>query len=149
MRSHHSAPLNLLCLLGENRESHTVPCSAQRAHWRHNFPLAQELALSAHRPKRSTPGARACSPVRLHAPGSARRDAGFKEGFRGGGGLGSQPKGDAAKGPGGVRVPWESCRGRGSISSNLDEAENGVKREGAPGPQGLPWPSPSPPAFYL
>lgn len=38
----------------------------------------------------------------------------------------------------------ESCRGRGRISSNLDEAENAVKREGAPGPQSLPWRLPPP-----
>lgn len=42
-----------------------------------------------------------------------------------------------------MRVPWESGRGRGRISSNLDQlrppqADKGVKREGYPGAQRLP-----------
>lgn len=41
-------------------------------------------------------------------------------------------------------MPWESCRGRGRLSSNLDETENGVKREGPPGPQSRPWRLPPP-----
>lgn len=73
------------------------------------------------------------------------------------GSRGSRPQRNASKALGGMRVPWESCGGgggkgggrKGRVSTKLDQAENGVKREGAPGPQSRPWRlSPLPPRLF-